>query len=226
MQSSRNSGKRGKSSKRGSGKTPKNRIRQIAATSGGNQVMVVPNLPLNQKKISIVQWDDVPRIITTSTSSANFFTFSFTAATLADSTIFTSFEAYRITAVDIVYKPNNLVGQPLSTTTITNGFVGWYAFDPDDNSVLTTLPQLQSKNTAVVHSMFEPWEMTIHPRPSRAIYSGGAFSGYEIPTGPVWIDSDNLNVPHYGFKCALPAAPANSGGAMCFRYHIDAIMNE
>jgi len=225
MQSSR-SRARGQSSRRGSGKASKNRIRLISATSEGNKTIVIPNLPFNQKKISLVQWDDVPHVITCNTTSASFYVYNFTAATLADSTVFGSFEAYRITAVDIVYKPNNLVGQPLSTTTITNGFAGWYAYDPDDNSVLTTLPQLQSKNTAVVHSMFEPWEMTIHPRPSRALYSGGAFSGYEISEGPVWVDSDNLSVPHYGFKVGLPASPQNAGGVLCFRYHIDVIMNE
>jgi len=44
--------------------------------------------------------------------------------------------------------------------------------------------------------------MTISPRPALAAYQG-AFTGYTVPDKPMWCDSANPGVQHYGYKYAV-----------------------
>jgi len=130
-------------------------------------------------------------------------------------------DAYRILSVDVVYLPNNTTG-PFPTASNTRGAGMWACFDPDDNltsGVVTTA----ASSTAVLHSLMEKWSMTLYPRPSVALYGGGAFSGYAISEDEPWIDSDNLSVPHYGLKYGAPIAAAPYSVAFYIRYNIECI---
>lgn len=198
---------------------------EIPPTTNGLSVRI-PGVPRTQKKMSIVQWEPTPFQFATSTSAQTTMQRSFQVAFLADTVVFASFDAYRITCVDLVYKPNSFTG-PLPATA-SSGYAGWFAFDPDDNTVLTVggVGGIAAKNTAVVHSLFEPWEMSFEPRPTPALYTAGTFSGYELLEKPIWVDSDNLTVPHYGFKGVLPLTPTVASGEFFFRYHVDLILNE
>jgi hypothetical protein len=146
---------------------------------------------------------------------------SFNASAVANTAVLSATDAYRILSVDVVYVPNNPVGSVPSTGN-TNGAALWAAFDPDDNLAVGVVTTAAS-STAVLHSMTEKWEMTLYPRPSIALYSGGAFSGYAIAEKEPWIDSDNLNVPHYGLKYAAPALAAAYSGAFYVRYNLECI---
>jgi hypothetical protein len=125
---------------------------------------------------------------------------------------------YRITAVDLVFKPMSPNGLAVGAVTAFSGFIG--AFDPDDNTTSTGVGFVASMETSSLHSQFETWEETIHPRPSVTLYSNGAFSGYSIPGEAPWIDSDNLSVPHYGYKVGIFQAPVATV-ALFVRYHLE-----
>jgi hypothetical protein len=196
-------------------------VRINAPTQEIGRAISIPAIKTNQRQARIVQWDDTPHPLVSSTTVPINNVFTFVASALADSSVFSAFEAYKIVKVDILYKPNNPIG---STSATAAGFGGWVAFDPDDNAT-NTVAALASKQHSMVQSLLESWEVTIQPRPTPAVYAGGVFSGYEVGRS-MWIDSDNLNVAHFGFKTSFPATPAVTGGAMYFRYHVDVIMNE
>jgi hypothetical protein len=184
----------------------------------------IPYLPKDRRAICrITQFDATGSSFSTSASAVTNLDLSFQVNNLADASIFSKFEAYRIVAVDVIYKPNSYIGSVPGTATVGN--IVFVAFDPDDNNATGTAGAL-SKDTCKVMSMFEAWTITIHPRPTPAVYAGGVFVGYSLPEKDTWIDSDNLTIPHYGLKMASPLAVTAASGYLMFRYHVDVIMNE
>jgi hypothetical protein len=175
----------------------------------------------SRSKIRYSIWNSTPVIVQASTSSSIQGALAFAAADVADTKLLQATDAYRILSVDVVYIPNSPNGlSPAATSTRGSGI--WVAFDPDDDltsGVVTTA----ASSTAVLHSLNEKWSMTLYPRPSQALYAGGAFSGYAIAEREPWIDSDNLSVPHYGLKWGAPVAAAAIGGAMYIRYNLECI---
>jgi hypothetical protein len=149
-------------------------------------------------------------------------TYSFQASNLPDSAAISKWDMYRIDKIDIVAKPYNLAGYAGATT---NNFCLLSAFDPDDNTT-ATITGIASKQTCKVHDFNESWVETIRPKVSRAVYGAGVFDGYEIPEGEVWLDSDYLSVPHFGFKLAAAQAGAATSIQLIFRYHLSLRMNQ
>jgi hypothetical protein len=198
-----------------------------SSANASDRAIDIRPLPRNQTAISLLMWDSTAHSIATSASVATYGQFTFSVSLLADTTLFASFEQYRISAVDVVYKPNSFTADS-SPSTGTTGYAGWFAFDPDDNATTSVggVGGVASKNTAVLHSMCEQWSMTIHPRPSVTLYQSGAFSGYSTPEQAVWVDSDNLSVEHFGLKYAFPPTFTAAAGCLYFRYHVDAVMNQ
>jgi hypothetical protein len=214
MQRSKGTMRKGKKSSRGGERLNK-------PTMEIGRAITIPSIRPNQRQARIIQWEPAAHTFTTSIGATTQGVFTFTVQALADTSVFSAFEAYKIQTVDIIYKPNNPIGD---TTSNALGVAGWFAFDPDDNTTVS-VATIAAKKHAVLQSLLEPWEITISPRPTPAVYSGGVFSGYEIGRS-VWLDSDNLGVPHFGFKYAIPMTSAVLLGSLYFRYHVDVIMNE
>jgi hypothetical protein len=186
--------------------------------------LIIPYLPKDKRAISrITQFDSSGASFSVSTTAVVNLNLSFQVSNVADSSIFSKFEAYRIAAVDVIYKPNSWVGATTGASTLSS--ILFVAFDPDDNTATGTANVL-SKDTCKVMSMYEPWTLTINPRPTPAVYAGGIFVGYSLPDKDTWIDSDNLSIPHFGLKISSPISQVASSGFLMFRYHVDVIMNE
>jgi hypothetical protein len=169
-------------------------------------------------------WDSNVYLFSLTTAAGGLATaYSFNIGNLPDTTIWGDFEMYRIDRVDIVVKPFNLAGYAGAATL---NFGLWAAYDPDDGAG-TTITSVASKATARVHSFNESWEESIVPLPSPAVYnSSPAFSGYSVPDRPIWIDSVNTTVPHFGFKLAAPQSNAATTIQLFFRYHVSLKMNQ
>jgi len=122
----------------------------------------IAGVPASGRKIlSTIMWDSTVYPLALSTSVPTAGGYSFDISNLADSTLYSKFEAYRITAVDVIYKPNSFAGLAAAGST-TTGTVLFVCFDPDDNTNYSET-MVASKDTCSVHSMFEAWEMTIIP---------------------------------------------------------------
>lgn len=194
---------------------------QVPASSLTTLVPSVKSVQ-NRSRMVLTQWEPTPVVLLSSITGTRTYNRSFSVSSLADTAIFTSYDAYRISGVDIVYKPNSYRGDAPESA-LASGSNVWAAFDPDDNTTvaLTGPGSIPSMQTCSIHSMYENWEICISPVPSVALYSAGAFAGYEIPGNAKWIDTDNLTVPHYGFKIVMPQAYIVASGTLYFRYHLE-----
>jgi hypothetical protein len=206
---------------KGSKRPGRARMNQSVTPTG--QTAVIPRFGASKAKVkTFYMWESTPRTINSSTSASSSNGYTFSINLLADSTIFGTFDAYRIKSVTLVAKPASEVGT-VSIASGSDALVG--AFDPDDNNafgVVTTL----AKEDARVHSMWESWEERIFPIPSIAVFSGGAFSGYSLPGEAPWIDSDNLTVPHYGWKYGVFQARTASSVSIFVRYELECVLTE
>jgi hypothetical protein len=179
----------------------------------------------SMSRMRLMMWDSNIYVFSpTSAAGGVTAAYGFQISNLADSSLFSKFEAYRILRVDVVAKPASQVGISGATTA---ALAYWSAYDPDDNTT-ATIVGIAAKQTARVHGLWESWEESLVPVPSAAMYAAGAFSGYSLPESETWIDSDNLNVLHYGFKLAAPqvVAAAVTTIQLLFRYHVEVIMSE
>jgi len=169
-------------------------------------------------------YNPVVQVLVASTSTGLSDGYQFQVSDLADFGTIAKFEGYRISSVDVIYKPNSFTGLvPLTATSVAMLAV---AFDPDDSSTLP-FAGVVAKDNCVIRSPYEPWSITINPRPTPALYGNALLAGYQLPDKAVWCDSDNLNIPHYGLKIATPPTqPVAWSGGLVFRYHVDVVMNE
>jgi hypothetical protein len=203
-------------------KPRKSRVIEATGYSTGQHLTLPPVSRFRETKVTA--WDSNVYLFTTTTSAGgNVAAYNFSLSNLPDTSIFGDFEAYRIDQIDIVAKPTNNAGYSGAST---NAVAYWTAYDPDD-SATTLITGVAAKQTARVHGFSESWEESIVPLASPAVFNGSsAFSGYELPTKPIWIDSAVLSVPHFGFKLAAPQFLAATSIQLLFRYHISLRLNQ
>jgi hypothetical protein len=199
----------------------KNRVIEATGYSTGQHLTLPPVSRFRETKITA--WDsNVYLFQLVPSAGGGTAAYYFQLSNLSETSLFGNFEAYRIDQIDIVAKPANNAGYSGAPS---NALAYWTAYDPDD-SATATITGVASKQTARVHGFSESWEESIVPLPSPAVYGTSAFAGYELPTKPIWIDSANLSVPHFGFKLAAPQFNAATGVQLLFRYHISLRLNQ
>lgn len=105
-----------------------------------------------------------------------------------------------------------------------------YAFDVNDNSIPTSLAQLEEYQTYKnrVLAAEKPFTLTFRPMWAAMAYEGGAGTGYSAKRG--WIDCNDPGVYHYGIKWsiqpALEGVTGNvSGRAFCYTTYYIACKN-
>ncbi len=83
--------------------------------------------------------------------------------------------------------------------------------DRDDNTVPTTLLELQQYDNCTQISAQDSIDIIFEPSITPSVFSGGAFSGYSVDeSGKYWLDAANASIPHYGLKFGLPALVATT----------------
>jgi len=139
------------------------------------------------------------------------------------------FDQYRIDRVVMQVKTrNNLLS--FNTTGAANATPPqtYWVIDRDDSSVLTTLAQARQYDNVQEATAMDHVEIDLEPSVTPAIYAAGAFSGYGITRTGVWLDCNNVSIPHYGVKWAiseLTAAATDTYYWDCFFYYYVSFRN-
>jgi hypothetical protein len=119
------------------------------------------------------------------------------------------FDQYRIRHVRLQC---STLAAPFGQATTATSFPTVYTvIDYDDAATPTSVAQLQQYDTLMVAPNAQSFERHIAPRPALAAYSGSVFTAFASSSNLIWIDSNNVTVPYYGFKWATDAVTTVSG---------------
>lgn len=129
---------------------------------------------------------------TTSTTSNVFVGTYFALSSCNDaSTLASTFDQYRIKAVEVTFTPTSL---------IPSGLTGHILAAVDYDDVATTTPaQMVEKSTCTQHNLQDSWVLSFTPRIAQAVYAG-AFTSYGIGLPGAWLNTASSTVQHYGLK--------------------------
>jgi len=130
---------------------------------------------------------------------------AFSLQDLDQATSFTAvFDQYRIDRVVMQVKTQNNVLN-FNTASLANSSPPqtFWVVDRDDSSVLTTLAQARQYDNVQEATAMDNVEIDLQPSVTPAVYAAGAFSGYAIVRTGMWLDCNNVSIPHYGVKWAI-----------------------
>jgi len=130
---------------------------------------------------------------------------AFSLQDLDQVTSFTSlFDQYRIDRVIVQVKTHNNFSS-FNTSSAANSAppTTFWVIDRDDSNALTTLAQARQYDNVQDACLTDHVEIDLEPSVTPAIYAAGAFSGYGITRTGVWLDCNNVSIPHYGVKFAI-----------------------
>lgn len=114
------------------------------------------------------------------------------------------FDQWRLKKVtvrcDFAFGYSNSATTPVVTPNI------YYVADYDDPQDCTITDMLQYPQVQVhnfYHNGYEPFQVSLSPKPLRDVAGAGISTGYgPMPVAP-WLRTDNMSLPHYGLKMAL-----------------------
>lgn len=86
-----------------------------------------------------------------------------------------------------------------------------YVADESDANIPTAISQVLEYNNHKQRQLIagRAFTVTLRPKVSKPLYQTGAFWGYS--PGKAWINSTNVDVPHYGFKYAIQSDQQGAG---------------
>lgn len=157
-------------------------------------------------------YDLTTSVITCSpTNTSSEFSLSFPFKSIPNYSEFTTlFDSYMITGVLLQFK---LVNNPDSNRA-TNDTVSaqganiyptiWYSADHDD-SLTTSLSALKEYERVRHRVLYPNRELNIMLRPTILLqtYRSTLTTGYQQTRRSTWLDMAQVDIPHYGFKCAI-----------------------
>jgi len=79
----------------------------------------------------------------------------------------------------------------------------YLVIDRDDSTAPTTYAQLRQYDNVQEASVYDNIEIDLEPSITPAVYASGAFSGYGVQRTGVWLDVNNVSIPHYGVKFGI-----------------------
>lgn len=124
------------------------------------------------------------------------------------------FDQYRIDKVVLRFYTRNTAISVFNVSGANAGVpMGYVTLDLDDSSAPTSVDQLRQYDKCVSFTGATSFDITLTPRPTAALFAGGAFSGYSTPDVEPWIDVANTAVSHYGIKMAIGALTATTTSA-------------
>lgn len=112
-----------------------------------------------------------------------------------------AFDQYRIEKVIVKITSRNNMLSKASVASPNQAVPRLYVVvDRDDASAPSALTDLYQYGNCQGMSPDSDYMLELEPSITRAIYAGGAFSGYEVTSERPWIDLSNTGVEHYGVK--------------------------
>ncbi len=153
------------------------------------------------------------------------------ALTLADfpqiSTLGALFDQYRVEKLLFTMRArNNAVF--IAGVSSPNGGVpyGYVVVDYDDSSAPASMSELQQYNNCRTFTGEEDVAIEIVPALTPAVFSTGAFSGYEVsPSNAHWIDLANTSVPFYGIKGGVGNLTLSTTSSWTWDISVEAIIS-
>jgi hypothetical protein len=153
--------------------------------------------------------------IVTSTTSAVFRSFAFSASECSDIAEMASvFDQYRLDRVDIRIVPN--VTELLTST--PNLGRNYSVIDFDDANAFTSMTDPLDYNNCLAWEITDPICITLRPRLAVAAYAG-TFTGF-ANSRPMWIDAASSGVEHYGVKLAFGAMTTSITYTVTCKYYL------
>jgi hypothetical protein len=155
----------------------------------------------------------VGALIRQSTATDVFASWAFALADIPNiSAVSSLFDQYRLDKIHFRLRSRNpalfMMNQASPNYSATTPLL---VLDRDDNTAPTTLTELKQYSNVQVISACDSIDIVFDPSYTRAVYSGGAFSGYEVVTdSDGWLDVANTTIPHYGIKAGIPALVAST----------------
>jgi len=211
-------------------KTTRSRTQKSETEDGkallSEKVWIMPQSPKSMvRTTTVTRWEPDAKPLQWSSSLSQLYGYNFAFNNVAGYTeLQSSYDYYRITRVDIIYYPQNRLGPPVGTSVAPA--VIWLTPDWSNTSV-GSLDEIRQHELALVKPAAETWEISIVPRYSQAVYSGGVLDGYSMaPRG--WVHTESAGVQYYGLKLGLPQVPSANLqlGSMYFRYHIELMVGK
>lgn len=140
---------------------------------------------------------------------------SFQLADIAQNSTFSAlFDQYRLEEVHLRIRPRSTFISLAGIASPNQESPRIYCVvDRDDASTLSNISSALEYDNVVEVFGGQALDVILEPSATGALYSTGAFSGYEIRHGgkkAPWIDLANPNVPHYGVKLAITPLQATS----------------
>jgi len=130
---------------------------------------------------------------------------AFSLQDLDQVTSFTAvFDQYRIDRVVMQVKSRNSTPNfNISSTANATPPQTFWVVDRDDSAPFTTLAQARQYDNVQEATCADNVEIDLQPSVTPAVYASGAFSGYAIVRTGMWLDCNNVSIPHYGVKWAI-----------------------
>lgn len=147
---------------------------------------------------------------------------------LPDATEFTTlYDCYRLRGVKLKLYPLVSQGIQFGNGTL-EGTVLHYVTDYDDNGAVTAdsnglaaIKQYDSYKCKINRSGMPYIGVFIKPRFSQTVYKTALASGYTEGDRKLWLDCQNPEIPHYGFKCLFEHYHATTDAAS-LRWKVEA----
>lgn len=115
------------------------------------------------------------------------------------------FDQYRITYIELTFRPNfNIAQMDQATTTYYGGI--FTVIDDDDATAPASVAELRQFQSCEWHDSYKGFKMGFVPHIALAAYSG-TFASYGN-RAKQWIDCNSPAVQHYGLKIAIPHGDA------------------
>lgn len=134
--------------------------------------------------------------------------FQFNLSALPNAGEFTNlFDRYKITGVKlrIMFLANSNDTGVASTLSIP---IMHYISDLDDAAPPTSENEILQKNFLKTRRLDEPFTYFLRPKATSEIYASPSSTGYSVAKS-MWIDSNSLQIPHFGFKAWIGNGPSN-----------------
>lgn len=127
------------------------------------------------------------------------------------STLSSLFDQYKIDKVFVRFMSRNPFGSVFNIASPNSGVPLLYiAQDRDDASAPASLNAVKEYDKVSVSNGYTSVDVLMEPRPTTALYAGGAFSGYSTPDVEPWLDIANTSIPHYGIKFGIDPLTATT----------------
>lgn len=157
-----------------------------------------------------------------------YFSIAFNLADFPQVSTFSAlFDQYRIEKV-LVRATARSNAVFIANTAAPNAAVplGYLVVDYDDATAPSAITDLYQYGNCQRFNGEEDWVVELVPALTPAVYSSGAFSGYEVsPSNAHWIDVANTSVPTYGIKGGIGPLTATTTSSWVWDLEIEAILS-